>query len=231
MATATLDAIDGVSVESGDYFNECRTIQMLSTGLLGIANHLKRREAICERQTAGKIRMVSFGLDFDGTKDHLDQIACTFHWFGVSLCNYARLVGFIRGISTNRFKREDLTDSARFRHIRDTVGEYVRGIPELTSVLVWRHKVGAHFAITSPKEEDNPATLDMSVMFPVSFSDGRYRVGEFTLSQTGPTGTHTAAIPCWSVTEVFESLMPRYWPTLNVKSIDEANRSTDPVSG
>ena len=31
-------------------------------------------------------------VDYDGTFDKLPMIACFFHWFGVSICNYARLV-------------------------------------------------------------------------------------------------------------------------------------------
>jgi len=45
MATLTLDSIAPVTIESDKYFNECRTLQTLSTGLTMIARNLKRPEA------------------------------------------------------------------------------------------------------------------------------------------------------------------------------------------
>jgi hypothetical protein len=216
MPQLTLDAVASVTVDSDDYFNECRTLQMLSRGLGGIAENLKRRETAWEQRTAGKVKFHVYGLDIDGTKGDLDLIACFFHWFGVSVCNYARLVGFLRGLSTSQFTRADLADPARFRTVSSVVDGYVNSISELSAVLVWRHKVGAHFAITAPRKDDNISTLDMSVMFPVSFTDGRYRVGELTLTRTTAAGTYMSEIPHWVLTEVFESLMPRYWPHITV---------------
>jgi len=216
MPTITLDAVAGVSVESNDYFNECRTLQMLSTGLVGLADNLKRREAAWQREGGGKLNFHVYGLDIDGTKGNLDVIACFFHWFGVSVCNFARLVGFVRGLSLNEFTRADLGDPAKFQDVRSSVNAYVANVPELSDVLVWRHKVGAHFAITAPLKSDNVSTLDMSVVFPVTFTNGQYRVGELTLIRKNAAGTQTSALPCWSVTEVFESLIPRYWPHITV---------------
>lgn len=231
MPTVTLDAIAGISVDSNDYFNECRTLQMMSTGLVGVADNLKRREAACEEQTAGKVKFHVYGLDIDGTKGNLDIIACFFHWFGVSLCNFARLVGFVRGLSVNEFSRADLSDPAKFDAVKASVDEYVNAVPELSDVVVWRNKVGAHFAITAPRKSDNVSTLDMSVMFPVTFTDGQYRVGELTLTRKNSSGTHTSAIPCWSVTEVFEKLLPRYWPHITVAPNAEANKTVNPSGG
>ena len=227
MPTATLDAVDGISVDFNDYFNECRTLQMLSTGLVGLADDLKRRESAWERKTGGKLKFQVYGLDIDGTKGNLDLIGCFFHWFGVSICNYVRLVGFVRGLSANEFSRADLSDTTRFNAVKSSVDEYVNRVAELSDVLVWRHKVGAHFAITAPRRVDNVSTLDMSVMFPVTFTDGQYRVGELTLTRKNSSGTHTSAIPCWSVTEVFESLIPRYWPHITVARNAKANKTLD----
>ena len=223
MPIVTLDAIAGISVDANDYSNECRTLQVLSTGLVGIADNLRRREAAWRQQTAGKFKFHVYGLDIDGTKGNLDLIACFFHWFGVSLCNFARLVGFVRGLSANEFSRADLSDTTKFEAIKSCVDGYVNTVTELSDVLVWRHKVGAHFAITAPRKSDNVSTLDMSVMFPVTFTDGQYRVGELTLTRRNSTGTHTSAIPCWSVTEVFENLLPRYWPHITMTPNAEAN--------
>ncbi len=218
-------------MDSNDYFNECRTLQMISTGLVGVADNLKRREAAWEEQTAGKVKFHVYGLDIDGTKGNLDLIACFFHWFGVSLCNFARLVGFVRGLSVNEFSRADLSDPAKFDAVRASVDEYINAVPELSDVVVWRNKVGAHFAITAPRKSDNVSTLDMSVMFPVTFTDGQYRVGEVTLMRKNSSGTHTSAIPCWSITEVFEKLLPRFWPHISVAANAEANKTVNPSGG
>ncbi len=230
MSTTTLDAVACVTIDTAEHFNECRTLQMLSTGLMRIADDLRRRESAWEQATGGKVQFHVYGLDIDGTKGNLDLIACLFHWFGVSLVNYARLVGFIRALSNQDFTRSDLCDPARFKNITSIVDSYVKAVSELDAVLKWRNKVGAHFAITAPYNNDNVATLDMSVMFPVTFAKGRYRVGELSLTRSNSSGSHTSEIPCWSVTEVFESLLPRYWPHVTVTN-KEANNPMNPSGG
>jgi hypothetical protein len=217
MPIETLDNITGISVDSKDFFNEYRTLQMLTTGLIKIVNNLDQREVAWEQQNRGKVKCHMYGVDIDGTKGDLDLIACFFHWFGVSICNYARLVGFVRGISEGEFTHADLSDKSKLKHVRSSVDAYIKNVPELTDILIWRNKVGAHFAITAPHPLDNISTLDMSVMFPVTFTNGKYYVGEFTITRTDGSGNqHTSDIPRWSLTEVFESLIPRYWPNIGI---------------
>ena len=216
MSSTTLDTVARVTIDASEHFNEVRTLQMLSAGLMRIADDLRRRESAWEQANGGKVNLHVYGLDIDGTKGNLDLIACLFHWFGVSLVNYARLVGFIKALSNKDFTRSDLNDPAEFKKITLIVDTYVKAVTELDAVLRWRNKVGAHFAITAPYKDDNVATLDMSVMFPVTFTNGRYRVGELTLTRSNSMGSHSSEIPCWSVTEVFESLIPRYWPQIAV---------------
>jgi len=212
MPTKTLDAIVPVIIESDVYFNECRTLRTLSVGLVTIAKTLQRPEVTWQQQAGGKLTFLSYGLDIDGTKGNLDLIACFFHWFGVSVCNFARLIGFVSGLVESHFTRADLSNPAKFPDIRKSVDSYVNSVSELSNVLMWRNKVGAHFAIAAPKKGDNISTLDASVIFPVSFSNGRYRVGDLSHTRKNVAGVHTSSIPSWSVTEVFEQLTPRYWP-------------------
>ena len=139
----------------------------------------------------------------DQEVEFLDLTACMFHWFGVSVCNFARLVGLIRGLSRGDFTRKDFTDPAKLNDIKVAIDGYLSSIPELADVQVWRNKVFAHFAITDPRKHDNLTTLDMSVIFPVSFN-GNYVVGGMTMTRFGSSGSETAALPEWSVTQVFE---------------------------
>lgn len=219
MKKLTLDNIEKIVIDRNSHFNECNTLSFLYTGLENIANTLKKPESAWDQKTGGRIKLNLFGRDINGSFGNLFLIANYFHWFGVSLCNYTRVVGFIRGLEKKDFSRNDLNDPTKYKTIKSSVDEYVKKVSELADVLKWRNKVAAHFAITAPHREDNPATLNMSVMFPVTFTNGRYRVGGMTLLQKNSSGTHTSEIPNWSVTEVFESLIPRFWNDISIRVI------------
>jgi hypothetical protein len=213
MPPVTLDRIENLTVDSQDYFNEIRTIQYLSKGLFQLASVIRQREEAWRQQTSDKYNVEIYGRDFDGTIHFLDTFACFFHWFGVSVLNRTRLVGLIRSLANGDISRNDLSNRAGHKAVTNAVGGYVASIPELTDVRVWRDKVAAHFAITDPFRDDNIATLESSVIFPLSFSNGRYVVGGMALARKDDSGTHTSQLPCWSVTEVWEALAPRYWPS------------------
>lgn len=211
MSQVLLDGVENLVAEANDHANEIGTLQMLQHGLMSLATAIKRREMQYAEITK-KMKFTFMGATNERELTDLRMIACFFHWFGVSVCNYARLVGFIRGLEKKQFTRNDLQAVTAFKGISKEIKAYVEGISELADVLVWRNKVAGHFAITDPRADDNIATLNMSVMHPVSLENGIYYVGGFTLTQSNPSGTHTSALPMWSVTQVFESLMPRFWP-------------------
>ena len=213
MESITLDTIEPVVITDNEYPNEVGTLHTLHRGLWGLANSVANREYPF-KEMVKSMTFISFGRDVDATTQDIDMVACFFHWFGVSLCNYARLVGFIRGLRNGEFSRADLVDKAKTKAgvIKKAVEAYVERVPELEPVLVWRDKIAAHFAITYPHKEDNIATLDMSVVFPVSYVAPRYRVGAMQMTRSNAAGTHTSEIPDWSVTEVYEQLAARYWP-------------------
>jgi hypothetical protein len=231
MTTIALDTIDKLEITPTDYFNEFRTLQTLMGGLHRLYSMIKRRELEFERR-CGCIKMTvhSFGMDFDGTRDHLDTIACFFHWFGVSVCNYARLVGFIHGLERKHFARADLTSKTNFKTIKAAVDAYADSVTELKNVQIWRNKVAAHFAITDPYKDDNIATLDMSVVFPVTF-EGRYVVGGLTMIRGNSMTSHTSQIPPWSLTEVFESLVPRFWTDCPIPTVEQLQDAIMAQSG
>ena len=220
MTAMTIDSIAKLEIQRKEHFNEIRTLQTLTQGIHQLYAMVKHRELEFERRCgANNMVMQSFGIDFDGSRDRLDVIACFFHWFGVSLCNYSRLVGFIHGLETKAFTRATLQDRDSFQDIKVAVDSYVRSVTELEKVQVWRNKVSAHFAITDPRKDDNAATLDMSVIFPITF-ENRYVVGGLTMTVGDSVNSQTSQLPRWSLTEVFEALMPRYWPGCSIPTVE-----------
>lgn len=151
----------------------------------------------------------------------VDMVACFFHWFGVSLCDYARLTGFLRAASAGTIKRDDLRNPARSENANKIVDDYVGTVHELRAVLAWRNKVGNYFSITEPhkgaktQRPENVSSLNMPIILPVAFSDGRYYVGMHKRTKSHTSQANEAVGGAWSVTEVFENLIPRYWPDLS----------------
>lgn len=213
MPTLTIDAVEPIEIGDNEHPNEVGTLRTLYRGLWGLANSVAYREHPF-LEMSKKMTFVSFGRDVDATTKDIDMVACFFHWFGVSLCNFVRLVGFIRGLKNGEFVRADLTDQAKTkaRAIKNSVDAYVRSVPEVQPVLIWRDKIAAHFAITDPRKDDNIATLDMSVVFPVTYASPRYRANYFQMIRSNGESAHASAFPEWSVTGVYEQLSSRYWP-------------------
>jgi hypothetical protein len=194
---------------SDESINELITLSCLKTGLGALANQVATLEKPLREE---KIWAVGFDLDL-GLPDGTEQLLpCYFHWFGTSLCNYARLVGFLSGIHSGIFSRNSTEDSANFRLIKEHCSNYVASIQELNHVLQWRNKVFAHFAITDPRKSDNAALLDASTMSPVTLINGRFSVGGSIITTRGAE----IEMPTWSVTDVFEKLTERYWPDITL---------------
>jgi len=122
-------------------------------------------------------------------------VACAFHWYAVTVCNYIRMVGW-------------LTYGQNPTNAR----KYVERV--IPAVYVWRNKVAAHFAVPDPKKEDSAADLAMSVMFPISFYDNAFYAGLLKLSigEGGKSSTSRGDMR-WSLTHTHYDLTPRYWPT------------------
>jgi hypothetical protein len=124
-------------------------------------------------------------------------------------------VGFVDAIESGRVSSDLLRkyDKEEYKHVTVACKEYIKSVDEIRDVVTWRNKVAAHFAITDPHEEDNPMTLETSIMYPVSYDAGRFRVGSWVPGVTYQDGTkHESEIPPWSLTEVHEKVSARYWP-------------------
>jgi hypothetical protein len=196
--------------------NELSTLNTLKVGLYLIAQEVKHREHATNSKLRESRKPSSFwGVPDDQDERELQWVTCLFHWYGVSVCNYARLVGLLKGLSEKKISRQTIEscDKKDRDRVKEFCGQYTKNVLELEDVLVWRHKVFAHFAITDPYKDDNIATLDVSVMSPIGFDDGRFKVGLLKPTKTDSTKRIvTSLLPCWSLTQVHENLVKRYWP-------------------
>lgn len=215
-----VDGVRNVAISVEDGGNELPTLGYLQAGLDDIYQKTKIYEFLFLQKyekESGKRNLQGWGLDFlnfPGNEARL--IPCYFHWFGTSMVNYVRLVGFLDGVASKSFSREDLESEKGCEKVKLYCDEYVRGVKELAAVLVWRNKIAAHFAITDPKSRgkgrDNLALLNLATMFPVGFSDGRFIVGQVGHSRMDKAGvTHSAKLPLWSLTHVYETLRERFF--------------------
>ncbi len=122
----------------------------------------------------------------------MEVLSCTFQWYAVSACSYARLVGWL--------KTGD-PDAAR---------EYTQSVMPRT--FSFRNKIAAHLALTDPRN-DNEADLRTSVMTQIIYYQGRLCAGSLS-PILNPGGKETAASRdlSWSLTLTHERLSARYWP-------------------
>ena len=200
--------------------NELATLGYLAVGLHQLnANVAAVEIPLRNRDEKTDQITMSFGNIPGLRPDTVQILPCFFHWYGTSVVNYARLIGFLSGLSSGAFKRSDLEDAGNFETVTKICNDYVDSIPELLPVTVWRNKVAGHFAITAPRRtkhvQDNPAFLDFSVMYPVVYENGRFRVGVLRLTRKDKAGTtHIGELPSWSLTEVHDALRSRFWRKL-----------------
>jgi hypothetical protein len=221
MGSRTLDYRKGLTVSDDHCFNELVTLQTLEAGLHELAVSVWCHEESLRREDEAENRQRFFG-NVPGLHPHTRSLlACFFHWYGVTLCNYARLVGFVGAIEAGVISKDLLQsyDKKAFLRVKAASDAYVKSVAEIKDVVTWRNKVAAHFAMTAPREDDNPMTLEASVVYPVSYDAGRFRVGTWVLGQVYQDGTkYGSEIPMWSLTEIHEDISGRYWPEFQFPS-------------
>ena len=194
-----IDHIDNLELQDDEveqYFNELRSLQHLSTGLSFLNDQVQRIEALVSGRLDNDLVFEIHGNapQLDGIPQEL--VACAFHWYSVTACNYVRLVGWLASGGDTSESREYLK----------------RVLPE---VYVWRNKIGAHFARIDPREkEDTPADLAMSVMFPISFYDDAFFANRLmlTIVSKGQASSSRQDMS-WSLTHTHKRLSSRYWPS------------------
>jgi hypothetical protein len=194
-----LDQLHISDTEASAHTNVLRSLDYLREGLMFLNGQVTRlEEMVFDRLDPAKVEW------FFGNAPHLEGVpqglvACSFHWYAVSACNFVRLSGWLT-------------------HGQDTkkANKYVeRVMPE---VKLWRDKVAAHFAITDPrpggKYPDNPADLVKSVMFPIAWNDRAFWTNSLQLSIGTGTQVHSSRSGMdWSLTETHQKLSERFWPS------------------
>ena len=122
----------------------------------------------------------------------IGRLSCAFQWYAVSACNYAQLVGWLA--TQNPVSATDYV---------------ARNLPRL---LQYRSKVAAHFALASPRG-DNEADLAGSVMTHIIYIGGRLSAAAMTpVLHVGDEEISVSNDFSRSLTQAHESLTRRYWP-------------------
>lgn len=187
---------------------EISTLMSLEMGLHHIALTVWQTEEPLRRKSDSGKRTVHPGTDPRSAR----LLECHFHWFGVSLCHYVSLVGFLASLHNGAVSRKDLATKGGQKRIATACKAYVNGIPEIRDVLLWRNKTAGAFSINEPTDDGNVVTLDMAPVHPISFMARKYRVRQWDQGKSA-RGARKDGFPPWSITEVYERLAPRYWPS------------------
>lgn len=209
-----IDKVLGVKINPDKYNNEFNALSQLKAWMILLYNNTKPMELSIVKNNQWK-NIFYFGTPWND--DFIPQDISThlpnyFHWFWNSIINYARLTGFIVGRENGNITDEDLQLEPERKKIKQFCDNYVKSIPELVEILKWRNKVSAHFALTDPRNEDNIATMQSSITFPICFEKNRFRTaGSFIFSISDSNNTYESEIPDWSITETFEKLTNRFW--------------------
>jgi len=187
---------------------ELSTLMSLEMGLNHIALTVWQKEEPLRAKNDTRMRTVHHGTDPRETR----LLEYQFHWFGVSLCNYVSLVGFLASLNRGTVGREDLENTHGRKRIASACKAYMDRVPEIRDVLLWRNKTAGHFAIPDFRDDDKVVTLDMAPLYPISLMAHRYHVRQWDQGESA-RGARQYEFPQWSITEVYERLAPRYWPS------------------
>ena len=181
-------------IEVDQYENELQALQRLSVGLHYLDGEVSRLEnEVAAKLPCGDYEIFGNHPAFEGIS--MDLVACFFHWYSVTVCDYARLVGWL-GHDEHKIKTR----------------EYVEGV--LPEVYKWRNKIGAHFVRSQPNYQDNIADQYLSVMDPLEYHSGAFYVGSAVLAViSDEVKAVSQQSMMWSLTKTHRSLIPRYWPT------------------
>lgn len=207
-----IDTVNSIEIEISQYNNELQSLTHLQSGLIYLYNNVKHIET---KITLENPDLISFSLNAIGLPNEVfNLLPGFFHWYGISICNYARLIGFLVSREQGLITDSDLYPQPNIKKIKYHCDTYIKSINEIEQILKWRNKVAAHFALTDPRFDDNIATMEASIIYPVSFVDNRFMTGAEIYGRSDGNNLFESAIPQWSLTESFELIARRYWPEI-----------------
>ncbi|MDO8618913.1 MAG: hypothetical protein Q7R49_03105 [Candidatus Daviesbacteria bacterium] len=204
-----IEHVNDISIEEEYFRTECSTLKYLKFGIFSLAGNVRAMEIDLNKNN-GLVFSMGVSMPTDIRKSAI--LACFYHWFTNSICNYLRLVAYLEGMSKGIKFLSD--NSNKTKEQRDKYyNDYLEKM--IPDVLVWRNKVTAHFAKTDPRKDDNIATLEASVMYPATFIKPYLKAGALQWHSKGESST----LPSWSLTETFEKLAPNYWPDCRLEPV------------
>ena len=205
----TVDHIDNIVVSRAAHHNNLNVLRSLHIGMFHLAQFARHRE-VETLEKYGKDKTIFFS-DFGSDLELL--LGCVFDWFAISLVSYMRTIQLMRLMEANNWGLEDLRREPAKRKLRNACSAYINKVAP--DVLQWRNKIAAHRAATDPRS-DSLALLTYSTFPTVSYHSPYYVVGGLTFF----IGGSTATLDEWSLTEKYEQLAPRYWPSQQLTVLD-----------
>lgn len=201
-----IDSIKGIEVEKTIYEDQLQLLLHYRAGMESLYMTCKEQESKFQSNGPGVFTLYNASIP----KEFYWLLPSYFQWFSVSACNYARLVGFLDGVSTGVFPLNRLTYSKNEKElVKNHCKSYMDSIDELKAVKQWRNKVAAHPALVDPSSE-NDLTRDASTFISHSIEDGRLISKTFVSREMRDGELVTDDLQSWSITKVFEDLAPRF---------------------
>lgn len=192
-----IDYIDNLETENVDNIH---ALQYMKVWLNMLASQILHYEELNNQNPLMKWCVLSF---LDVWPDE-DARICIYMWFANTLVNYVQLVWTLAFMQKKWYKIDDIKKNKD--EIKKFSIEYTEKlIPE---VLKWRNKVFAHFSFTDPRNEDNLGVLQNSIANPLSWNWCNYIIWNIKWW----IWDEESNLPEWSLTKIYEELIPRYWP-------------------
>ena len=188
----TLDHVDGIVLETARLsIKNWQQMWSLRQGIFHLARNVRSREL----EYAGSSIVMAIGVDDSAL------LGSFFNWFAISTTNYARLVGFVELFTREGWVSRHLEDRRNQKKIKEHCDQYAEKV--IPQVLLWRHKISAHLAITAPRGE-NLATLEASLHNTMVYDGKLLKAGAMTWG----SGGRESELPAWSLPREFERLTP-----------------------
>ena len=195
-----LDHIDNIIVPGKPFDeqkNEYEAMVSLYHGLECLNYQAGEMEKIVESSldVEPNVKQFRFGSMPGLSRVQYSMLTCMFHWYAVSACNYARLVGAIA-------YRQDKN--------RPRPPEYIRSV--MPEVLGFRDKIAAHFAWATENGKDNAAERRFSIFPQIAWNRDCLEVCAMSLKLSkGDKVTDSRSLKPWSITKIHKQLCERYW--------------------